>query len=305
MPNTRKLIDLDVDETSGVDRPAHLHDGFLVMKSASEITRVKALLLKALGKSKEDNLDNQEQIDLAVAKAVGEYEEKIANLEAALQAAQAQASDLAAKLEEIQSMQAGEESVEAGMHEVEAGMDEAASMMEETEKEMDEVEMAMAEMPEDVVKSLRSLPKTQAVVFAKAFKAQQDEVAKAAEEIRKERDIRLDSEAVAKSKAQFQNVAIDHETVAPALRKLASVDAGLAKTVEDVLTAADAQISESGLLKEMGSATTSVSTALDEVRAEARTLVEAGLAKTIEQGIEKALDANTELAKRYFQEVSR
>ena len=199
-------------------------------------------------------------------------------------------------------MQAGEESVEAGMQEVEAGYDEVASMMDETEKEMDEVEMAMAEMPEDVAKSLRSLPKAQAVVFAKAFKAQQDEVAKAAEEIRKERDIRLDSEAIAKSRAQFQNVAIDHDAVAPALRRLASVDA---KTVEDVLTATDAQISESGLLKEMGSATTSVSTALDEVRAEARNLVENGLAKTIEQGIEKALDANTELAKRYFQEVSR
>ena len=113
MPRAKKLVNLDVEETSGVDKAAHLHDGFLVMKNASDANRVKSQLLQALGKSKEDNLSNQEQIDLEVAKAVGEYEEKVASLEAALMAAQAQAADLAVKLEEIASMQSGEP-VEAG-----------------------------------------------------------------------------------------------------------------------------------------------------------------------------------------------
>lgn len=289
MPRAKKLVNLDVEETSGVDRAAHLHDGFLVMKNASVANRVKSQLLEALGKSKEDNLTNQEQIDLAVAKEVGEYEEKVASLEAALSAAQAQAADLAAKLEEIASMQEGEP-VEAGYN-----MDKG---------EHDEVEMAMNEMPEEMKKSIRALPKDQAAIFAKAFKAQRDEVAKATDEIRKERDIRLDAEAITKSKESFAHVGIDHSVVAPALRRLALTDESLAKTVDGVLAAAESQMSESGLLKEMGTVSTSSPSVIDEATALAKSLVESGSAKTIELGIEKVLDSNPELAKRYFMEAN-
>ena len=292
MPRSRKLVNLDVEETSGVDRAAHLHDGFLVMKNASEANRVKTQLLEALGKSKEDNLSNQEQIDLAVAKAVGEYEEKVATLEAALAAAQAQAADLAAKLEEIASMKQEEESVEAGYNTEKGEM-------------MDEVEMAMADMPEDMKKSVLSLPKEQVEIFAKAFKSQREEIAKASEEIRKERDSRLDAEAIAKSKETFAHVGIDHEVVAPALRRLSLTDEALAKAVENVLAAAEGQMAESGLLKEVGTASTSAPSVLDEATALAKSLVENGTVKTIEQGIEKALDSNPDLAKRYFMEANR
>jgi hypothetical protein len=279
----RKLVDLDVTETSGVDRGAHLHDGFLVMKNANDTNRVKALLLNALGKSKEDNLSSvQEQIDLAVTKAVGDYEEKVVALEAALEAAKNQAADLASKLEAIQEMQAGEE------------------MMD------DEVEASMADMedvPDEVAKSLMALPAEQRELMAKAFKAQAQEVAKATEEIRKERDIRLDAEAIVKSKEAFASVGIDHEVVAPALRRLTTIDPTLAKAVEGVLIAANAQVAESGLLKEFGStAPTSTTSVLDEAKSLAKSLVDAGTVKTIEQGIEKVLDSNPELAKRYAEE---
>lgn len=289
MPRAKKLVNLDVEETSGVDRAAHLHDGFLVMKNASDANRVKSQLLEALGKSKEDNLSNQEQIDLAVAKAVGEYEEKVASLEASLMAAQAQAADLAAKLEEIASMQEGEP--------VEAGYDM-------DKMQMDEVEMAMTDMPDEMKKSIRALPKEQAEIFAKAFKGQREEVAKATEEIHKERDIRLDAEAIAKSKETFAHVGIDHEVVAPALRRLALTDESLAKTVGGVLAAAESQMAESGLLKEMGTVSTSTPSVIDEATALAKSLVENGDAKTIELGIEKVLDSNPELAKRYFMEAN-
>jgi len=295
MPRTRKLVNLDVEETSGVDRPAHLHDGFLVMKSASGANRVKAQLLKALGKSKEDNLTNEEQVQLAYRKEVGEYEEKVATLEAALAAAQAQAADLAAKLEEISSMQEESESVEAGYH---------PDDMDKMEM-MDEVELAMTDMPDEMRKSILSMPKEQVAVFAKAFKAQRQEVLKAAEEIRKERDIRLDAEAVAKSKARYPHVGIDHAAVAPALRRLAQTDAPLAKAVEEVLAAADGQLEESGLLREMGTSSTSSPSVLDEATALARSLVENGTEKTIEQAIERVLDSNPDLAKRYYMEAGR
>ena len=32
MPNTKKLVDLEIEETSGVDHPAHLYEGWLVRK---------------------------------------------------------------------------------------------------------------------------------------------------------------------------------------------------------------------------------------------------------------------------------
>ena len=283
-----KLVELDVFETSGVDRAAHLHDGFIVMKSADKETEMKAQMLTALGMSEEDNLSSvEEQIDLAVAKAVGEYEMKVADLEAALEAAKNQAADLASKLEALMSADSDEDEAEKGEY-----MDE-------------EMKAAMEMMDEEVAKSVMTLPTEQRSIFAKAFKAQAEEVAKAAEEIRKEREVRLDSEAISKSKETYKNVGIEHETVAPALRRLSESNPELAKAVETVLATADAQIAESGLLKEFGSATGTAPSVVDEATAVAKGLVESGVAKTIEQGIEKALDANPELAKRYMEEVSR
>ena len=289
--STKKLVNLDVVETSGVDRAAHLHDGFLVMKSATEQDRVTNQLLSALGKSKENNLSSvSEQIEAAVAKAAGDYEEKVAALEAALEAAKNQAADLALKLEEIQAMQGEEE-----MGDVEEAMPAPS----------EEVTAAMADVPEEVAKSILSLPAEQQEIMAKAFKAQSDATAKAVEEIRKERDIRLDAEAINKSKEVFKNVGIDHTSVAPALRRLSEINPELAKTVESVLATADAQISESGLLKEFGTSSTTAPSVMEEAKSLAKSLMESGAVKTLEQGIEKVLDGNSDLAKRYAQEVSR
>jgi hypothetical protein len=33
MPKARKMVSLNIEETSGVDHPAHLHEGWLVIKS--------------------------------------------------------------------------------------------------------------------------------------------------------------------------------------------------------------------------------------------------------------------------------
>lgn len=278
---TKKLVNLDVIETSGVDRAAHLHDGFLVIKSADE-AQSAAQLQSAEGKNEENNLSSvQEQIDLAVSKAVEGYDEKVAGLEAALEAAKNQAADLASKLEEIQAMQTGEETAEG-----EATGEEVPA----------EVAAAMEEMPDEVAKSIKALPAEQRDLMAKAFKAQ-------AEELRKERDVRLDAEAIAKSKETFKSVGIDHDVVAPAMRRLVATNAELAKTIESVLLAADAQMAESGLLKEFGSTTTtSGASVLDEAKTLAKSLVESGVVKTLEQGVEHVLDTNPELAKRYAQE---
>ena len=37
MPNTKKLVDLEIEETSGVDPPAHLYEGWLVRKDSAAV----------------------------------------------------------------------------------------------------------------------------------------------------------------------------------------------------------------------------------------------------------------------------
>ena len=260
--SVQKLVNLDVTETSGVDRAAHLHDGFLVMKSVDE-TR-KASLLEAMKKSKEDNL-NLDEFETEIRKAKEEFDSKTSELQAELEKAKMAEEDLKAKLEELDSANADEEN---------------------SEKDG---------MPADVKKSLDALPSAERELLKAAFKGQM-------ETLQKERDERADVEAIAKSREVYKNVGIDHDSVAPALRRLSVIDPELAKAVDGVLAKAEAQIAESGLLKEVGRSTTSTGSVFDEAKSLAKALVDNGSVRTIELGIEKVLDSNPELAKRYNKE---
>ena len=81
------MVNLAIEETSGVDHPAHLHEGWLVMKSADE-SEVQRVLDETL--TEEDS--NMEETtttatDAQVEKAEMTLEEamsKIADLEAKL-----------------------------------------------------------------------------------------------------------------------------------------------------------------------------------------------------------------------------
>lgn len=260
--SVQKLVNLDVTETSGVDRAAHLHDGFLVMKSVDESR--KASLIEAMKKSKEDNL-NLDEFETEIRKAKEEFDAKTSELQVELQKAKMTEEELKAKLDDLQSANDEEET---------------------TEK---------YGMPMNVKKSLDSLPSAEREILKAAFIGQM-------ETLQKERNERADVEAIAKSREVYKNVGINHETVAPALRRLSVIDPELAKAVDGVLAKAEAQVSESGLLKEIGRASTSTGSVFDEARSLAKALVDNGTAKTIEIGIEKVLDSNPELAKRYNKE---
>ena len=61
MPQTIKLVDLEIEETSGVDHPAHLYEGWLVRKDAT------AVLDEALAEARDDTHDTDqgsETVDL-------------------------------------------------------------------------------------------------------------------------------------------------------------------------------------------------------------------------------------------------
>ena len=61
MPNTKKLVDLEIEETSGVDHPAHLYEGWLVRKDTA------AVLDEALAEARDTEKDTDqgaENVDL-------------------------------------------------------------------------------------------------------------------------------------------------------------------------------------------------------------------------------------------------
>jgi hypothetical protein len=77
---TRKMVNLNIEETSGVDYPAHLHDGWLVMKAANP-SDVQSVLESS---SKEDSMSESIESRLEEAlELLTKAEERIAELEEA------------------------------------------------------------------------------------------------------------------------------------------------------------------------------------------------------------------------------
>lgn len=154
------MVNLAIEETSGVDHPAHLHEGWLVMKSASE-SEVQRVLDKSL--TKEDSTME----DMKTTEATEDKVEKTVEEELAM--AQARIAELEAKLAE-----------------------------KEQKPEM-EVEMAMNEdsmKPKEEEDYMKSAP-TSVVKMITDLKKQAEE---ATAELRKEREARADAQSVEKAK---------------------------------------------------------------------------------------------------------
>jgi len=159
-PRTRKMVNLAIEETSGVDHPAHLHEGWLVMKSASE-SEVQRVLDKSL--TKEDSTME----DMKTTEATEDKVEKTVEEELAM--AQARIAELEAKLAEKE--QKPEMEVEMAMNE--------DSMKPKEEEDY------MKSAPESVVKMITDLKK---------------QAEEATAELRKEREARADAQSVEKAK---------------------------------------------------------------------------------------------------------
>jgi hypothetical protein len=146
---------------------------------------------------------------------------------------------------------------------------------------------------------LKSMPESVRAMF----KAQEDAIAKAQADVAKERDTRLDGEAITKSKDMFKSLAVEHDTLAPGLRRVALIDAGLAKAVETALKAADAQLATAGVITavvgEPAAKAANGAGAYEQIVAKANELVSAGTAPTFEQAFTKAVTDNPELYKAY------
>jgi chromosome segregation ATPase len=255
LARTRKMANLVIEETSGVDHPAHLHEGWLVMKSADE-SEVQRVLDETL--TEEDSI--MEETTTAATDA------QVEKAEMTLEDAMKKIAELEGKLSEM-----------------EMSKEEDKSESDETEDEMEYMKSA----PESVVKMIED------------FKKQAET---ATEELRKEREAKADAEAIEKAKG-FSNLNLDAEKVGPALRRLSTVDADLAKSVEDILTSVNAQAESANIFAEIGkSADFTTGDAYGRLTALAKSAVEEGNAKSFEQAFANAASSNPELYVQYRNE---
>lgn len=267
----RKMVNLAIEETSGVDHPAHLHEGWIVMKSADAATVTDILDTLTAPTNQEDIMSDVNGTDERLAEALDEL---------------AKAEDVVAETETaeepVAEEAAADEAVEA--EEVVEPAEEPAEKAAEPVSDEDFLKSA----PESVIKMVESL---------RADKATAEEA------LRKERDERADAEAVSKAASQFASLAIDPAKVGPALRHLATIDSMLAKAVEDALVSANNQMESANIFAEIGKAQSGTSgSAWDKIDSIAKSYVTTGVEHSMESAVAKALADNPALYNEYLNE---
>ena len=253
---TRKMVNLAIEETSGVDHPAHLHEGWLVMKSADE-SEIQRVLDETL--TEEDST-----------------------------------------MEETTTT-----ATEAQVEKAEMTMEDAMKKIAELEGKLSEMEMSKETMPEsdkteddDKMEYMKSAPES-VVKMIEDFKKQAET---ATEELRKEREAKADADAIEKAKG-YANLNLEAEKIGPALRRLSAVDSDLAKSVEDILSAVNAQAESANIFAEIGkSADFTSGDAYGRMTSLAKSAVEDGSAKTFEQAFASVASQNPELYVQYRNE---
>ena len=285
MAKARKMVSLNIEETSGVDHPAHLQEGWLVIKSSdSDVSNLLADLVK------------NQTIDGTEEEPMTQDEDKI----------ETSAEEVVA---ETPATDAPVEEVEKGkMADAQAKIDELEKKVKMYEEEMDKLKGKMKKEADEVVETedavLKSAPEAVQKMFADMRKAADEATARAvaAEEVLlKERDARADAEAIEKAKS-WSHLPLDAEKIGPALRKLAGIDSELAKSVEDLLTAVEAQAESANIFAEIGKSAAPVGgNAYEQLTALAKSAVETN-GGTFESAFADAVSKNTDLYSQYLSE---
>ncbi len=338
---TRKMVNLAIEETSGVDHPAHLHEGWLVMKAADPDSVVKAMdkPMKTedgtaypaaafayvpdaekpstwklrLWESPEDKVTRR-QVGMAVA-ALGEGfrgqkveipADDLAAVKGKVRQAWSEVHEEDAEMPPVlKSTDAQEGHMEKSAEE---RLEEALESLSKAEARIADMEKAAPAEPA-VEASEEDMLKEAPEAVRKAFEAVQKQAeeavakAQAAEEaLRKERDDRADAEAVEKAAKSFSRLGLDPEVVGPALRRLADADESLAKAVETALTAADAKVESADIFTEIGRTAPQTGSAFHKAESMAKAAVADGTAATLEQALSNVFVSDPALYTEYLSE---
>lgn len=263
----KKMTDIEVLETSGVDHPAHLHEGFAVMKAANPETA--SAILRALGKEPtmtgpQKSAASGTSTDVAAAAAEAVQKAIDSKLQPILDGLAQSWKDLRGYAETTDEETPSTDAPAADAAAAPAAADVAAA----TEL------LKSAGAPEAVQAILKSLGDRATAAETQAKEA----LAKAAEE----RDARLDRDATDEFRKAYGNLALNAEEYGPAMRRLADANPTVHKSLTEMLTASNAQLDGAGLFEEVGTAVTK-SAGYKDVEGRAQELVNSGRFDTIQK----------------------
>lgn len=277
MPKAPKMVNLSIEETSGVDHPAHLHEGWMVIKAANpnEVSEIVASLVAKHDETNTEASDTGSDLE-------GNKEESMPDQETSAEVA----------VEETVAPVAEETPAEAPVEDAAPAAEATEAPAEEAPASEDDV---LKSAPEAVRNMVEALRKSADDAAARAVAAEA--------ELQKSRDAAADAEAIEKAKA-WSHLSLDAEVLGKALRRLASVDEDLAKSIEEVLSSVNAQAESANIFAEIGKSAAPVEgvTAIDRISALAKSAVAAGEAKTFEQAFANVAGSNPDLYNQYLTE---
>lgn len=279
----KKLVGLQVHETSGVDHPAHLHEGFLVMKAAD--TNKARAVLAALGK--DTNL--------------------MAGTSSATPAAKAATPAPALSAEAVADIVA--KAIDSKLQPILDGLAQSWQELRQYAESADDATPTPADAapaaPADVLAGLDpTLAKALPEAVTALLKSRDEDLRKAREDIATERDARLDQEAIAKAKDTFGNLGLPDEFV-KAVRRISAADEALGKSLNELLVATNAQLDGAPLLKELGTSAEGVNkSATVEVEDLAKALVADGTHDTIQKARVAVYEARPDLVAKIREGVA-
>jgi len=286
MAKARKMVGLNIEETSGVDHPAHLHEGWLVIKS--EHSGVDDLLSDLVSQNTESD---KVLITEGTKETAMTPDENVEVVDKAIPAKPEE--DKMSYNDAMEKIKMLEEELSKKVKEMDKMMAEMKKKPAEKSVEID-TDALVKEAPEPLRKMLEDLEKSASDAKARA------EVAESV--LKAERDARANEVAVAKAK-EWTHLAIDAEKVGPALASLAEVNADLAKALEDVLTSVNAQAESANIFAEIGkSASPTTGDAYTQLTSMAKAAVESTKGITFEQAFAGAVNSNPDLYNQYLNE---
>lgn len=281
MAKARKMVALNIEETSGVDHPAHLHEGWLVIKSEN-LTGVDDLL--------SDLSTNQDNADESLLHK-GTEEEPMS------EASNVETTPVVESTPEVDKAKGM--SYDDLMNKIKMLEDELAMANKKLKKSEDE------EVVEDTASLVKSAPEPLRKMLEDLEKSAQEATARATaaeETLKAERVARENSDAIEKAKA-WKFLGLDAEKVGPALRQLNEINEELAKSIEEALNSVNAQAESANIFAEIGkSATPTGGDAYEQLTSLAKATAETKAGMTFEQAFADAVKSNPDLYSKYLSE---
>jgi DNA repair exonuclease SbcCD ATPase subunit len=295
MPKARKMVSLNIEEASGVDHPAHLHEGWLVIKS-DNLTSMEDLLSDL---NKEENKPDESLFQKGTEEEPMAQDENTDVIDKAKvttdeDTEKAMHEDEGKKKMSYNDMMKKIKELEEELDKANKKLEKMKVKDDEMKKEEQDITSLIKEAPEPIRKALEEMEKSAS--DAKKRVAEIEEVLKA------ERTARADEEAIEKAKA-WSYLGLEADKVGPALRKLAEVDSDLAKSVEEALSSVNAQAESANIFAEIGKSGNPASgNAYDQLTSMAKSATESKKGVTFEQAFSEAVLANPDLYKQYLSE---